>query len=721
MFQPTVPWTPSLAVAPWHTTSRPAESQPHTDGQPSDRPDRSGSNVRLLPGQLVPGTRFRLRRWLGEGGMGVVYEAEHVDLERPVALKILRAHVSDRDDERERFRQEARMTTRIESPHVVQVLDFGLLRDGRVFYAMELLDGCPLSAEVAKGPIPPARVIGLLRQMCAGLAEAHRAGVIHRDVKPDNAMIVRDRSGRTCVKLLDFGIASPVRTTSERRTSGTPDYMAPEQIEGKPFDGRLDMYALGCTAYEMLTGQTPFRATTTAGMLRAHLDDEPKPLSTLRPELAVPKPLEEVVLRCLAKDPDDRFRDMADLEAALCEAQIAAGLRTEWDDLPLPEVEPERRERIAARMPRPRASRMARRRRWVGALSGALAVMAGALWLSTTNVGAADHARVEELVGVARDAATRGVYVYPPPNEDTETAYRTIVELESLDGPASEMAGAAANDLRRELAGELVALGDAYWNDPDARAFARDYYAQAVLFDPGSSHARSRAGFTPGEINDLRVRAENQDFSEPELRAAEPLLALAAPDEGERARRLAEVVSSDAPKSATSCQRMHGLAETRKNREPERPASVARIPMPVAIEVAVPASSELAPTQPSKRQSGTAKQIAKQGHKALAAGDRDEAAALFQQAIALDPRNGSAAAGLSDVYFDRGDHQRALQYAQRAVQLDPSSGASLVRLGDAYFKVLDYDAARRSYERAAALGRTDAKQRLQRLNPVARR
>ncbi|HET6585116.1 MAG TPA: serine/threonine-protein kinase, partial [Nannocystaceae bacterium] len=147
----------------------------------------------------MPGTRFRLRRWLGEGGMGVVYEAEHVDLERAVALKILRAHVADRDDERERFRQEARMTTRIESPHVVNVLDFGLLPDGRVFYAMELLDGRPLSAEIGEGPIAPERAIGLLRQMSAGLAAAHRAGVIHRDVKPDNAMVVRDKSGRACV------------------------------------------------------------------------------------------------------------------------------------------------------------------------------------------------------------------------------------------------------------------------------------------------------------------------------------------------------------------------------------------------------------------------------------------------------------------------------------------------------------------------------------------
>jgi tetratricopeptide (TPR) repeat protein/predicted Ser/Thr protein kinase len=720
MFQPTVPWSPSLAVSQWHTIPRPSETDPHTVGVDSAPRERESSNVRLLPGHLVPGTRFRLRRWLGEGGMGVVYEAEHVDLERPVALKILRAHVAERDDERERFRQEARMTTRIESPNVVNVLDFGLLPDGRVFYAMELLDGRPLSAEIAEGAMAPARALALLRQMCAGLAAAHRAGVIHRDIKPDNAMIVRDKSGRACVKLLDFGIASPVRTTSERRTSGTPDYMAPEQIEGRPFDGRLDMYALGCTAYEMLTGHTPFRGATTAAMLRAHLEDDPTPLTARRPELPIPKPLEEVVLRCLAKEPSDRYADMADLEAALCEAQIAAGVRTEWDDLPLPDVASDRRERIAAKMPRPMASRAKRQRRLATLLSaGAAAVVVG-LWLHATTVGAADHERVDELVGAAKDAAIRGMYVYPPPGEQTDTAYRTLVTLESVEGPAAADADAAAAQLRTELATELVALGDSYWDDPDARAFARDYYAQAVLFDPQSQHARSRAGFTPGEINDLRVRAENQDFSTPELEAAEPLLALAMPDADERARKLAEVVDGDAPESATSCGRIRGLASRKRSHEPHAAApSVQRIPVPVAVEVRTPESG-IAPSQPSGRERTSARKLAKEGRAALGTGDRDEAAALFHQALALDPKNAAAAAGLSDVYFDRGEHQRALHYAQRAVQLEPKNGASLVRLGDAYFKVLDRGAARRAYERAQALGRPEASTRLHRMDTLAR-
>ncbi|MBC8069652.1 MAG: serine/threonine protein kinase, partial [Deltaproteobacteria bacterium] len=493
--------------------------------------------MRLLPGSIVPGTRYRLTNWLGDGGMGVVYEAEHIDLERPVALKILRGQIADRDEERERFRQEARMTTRIVSPNVVQVLDFGLLRDGRVFYAMELLRGRPLSYEIMRGPIAPARAIGLLRQMCAGLAAAHESGVIHRDVKPDNAMVC-ERSGRSCIKLLDFGIASPVSDATTKRASGTPEYMAPEQIEGLPFDVRLDVYALGCTAYEMLTGHPPFRGETTLDVIKAHLSEEPVLPSKTATRPEIPAALEQVVMRCIAKRREDRYESMADLEAALCEAQIAAGMQTDWDDLPLPAVSAERRERIEAKMPKPRASRVSRRRRWVAVASGALALSAALVWLPSTSVGAADHERVEELVDGARAAALKGAFVYPLQGEPNDTAYATLVTLENLDGPAEKIADEAAVHLRRSLADELVALGDGYWDDPDARPYARDYYAQAVLFDPESAHARARAGFTPGELTDLRVRAETQDFSEPELAAAEPLVALAVVDEQARAAAL---------------------------------------------------------------------------------------------------------------------------------------------------------------------------------------
>ncbi len=706
MFQHTIAGRPATAVSVQHVAPGGIEAQTHTTAS-----RRRGAVLRLLPGQVVEGTRYRLRRWLGDGGMGVVYEAEHMDLERPVAMKILRAQIAEHEAERERFRQEARTTTRIVSPHVVEVLDFGFLLDGRVFYVMELLRGRPLSYEIARGPIAPARVIGLLRQMCAGLAAAHESGVIHRDVKPDNAMVC-EHGGRSCVKLLDFGIAAPVSTAASPRASGTPEYMAPEQIEGKAFDVRLDVYALGCTAYEMLTGEPPFVRETTLDVLTAHLEQLPSPPSKTAKAPQIPAALEQVVMRCLAKNPEDRFASMAELEAALCEAQIAAALRTEWDDLPLPAVAPDRRDRIAARMPRARATPGSRRRRWIVGAAAALATVGLAVWLPSRSVDAADHERVEALVAGAREAATRGAYVYPTQGEANDTAYATLVQLESIEGPSEHIADTEAAELRRTIADELITLGDVYWEDASARPYARDYYVQAVLFDPDSSHARMRAGFTPGEIIDLRVRAETQDFSEPELAAAGPLVALAVVGEGERAVAIAEVAGGGLCEDAASKRSPHARSDARdapRRREDAAAREIAAvIPAPATVR-------EVTSTSPTRGDRTGARALARQGQRAFDRGNRDDAASLFQRALALDPASAAAMRGLSDVYFDRGDHQRALQFARRATQIAPRDGAAFLRLGDAWFKLLDYTAARRAYQRALDLGRRDATDRLRRL------
>src|SRR5690606_32463626 len=172
-------------------------------------------------------------------------------------------------------------------------------------------------------------------------------------IKPENIIQVRkgDRDG--VVKVVDFGISAVVGDERRAKIAGTPHYMAPEQIRGQPFDGRLDMYAAGCVAYELLTGNVPFPSDVLEDVLAAHVAQPAPPFSQVRPDLKIPAALEQVVQRCLAKQPDDRLPDMNAVEVALCEAQIAAGLCTEWDDLPLPELPPDRLERLRARMPSP--------------------------------------------------------------------------------------------------------------------------------------------------------------------------------------------------------------------------------------------------------------------------------------------------------------------------------------------------------------------------------
>lgn len=321
----------------------------------------------LRPGGVVPGTRFRIVEQLDEGGVGEIYRADHIDLERPVALKVLR---DDPDDSEavERFRREAALTTRISSPHVVEILDYGVLPDGRPFYAMPWLGASPLDALITRGPLPVDRAIGFLRMACKGLAAAHAAGVTHRDVKPENLMVVQTE-GRERLVVVDFGIATPSGTIPEVH-GGTPTYMSPEQVLGLPIDERADIYGLGCVAYEMLTGRAPFLAPTIVSLLRQHADCDPEPLSR-RCKVPLPSGLEAVVLRCLEKNREDRFASMAELEAALCEVQMSSGTRTAWDDLSPPDVDEQRKSAIARALHDPRS---ARARRWRATAAAAAAV-----------------------------------------------------------------------------------------------------------------------------------------------------------------------------------------------------------------------------------------------------------------------------------------------------------------------------------------------------------
>ncbi|HEY0135466.1 MAG TPA: serine/threonine-protein kinase, partial [Nannocystis sp.] len=399
-------------------------------GSPTPAVERT--RLRLVAGKVVPGTRYRLIRWLGEGGMGVVYEAEHIDIERHVALKILRFDLSQQPEMTQVFRDEARAASRMGHGNIVEVFDFGELPDGRLFFCMELLAGKDL-VPVDGATRPAAEVLGILRQLCKGLAAAHAQGIVHRDIKPENIILV-SRGGRDgVVKLVDFGISAMLAAGAgageTSRISGTPHYMAPEQVQGQPFDGRLDMYAVGCVAYELLTGAPPFPGEVVEEVLLAQLDQPPTPPTQTPHGAAIPPTLEAVILRCLAKKPADRYADMNDLEAALCEAQIAAGLRTDWDDLPLPEVDAERVARLRRGMPSPNAEPT--RRRWVVPLSAAVASLAAGVAITFAMLGGPpdEQARseVDRLAEEALLAASLTNYIAAPADDPkAPTAYQKV-------------------------------------------------------------------------------------------------------------------------------------------------------------------------------------------------------------------------------------------------------------------------------------------------------
>jgi serine/threonine-protein kinase len=265
--------------------------------------------------------------------MGEVYLAEHRLLKRPCAIKLIKPESASNPRSLARFEREVRATARLSHPNTVEVYDYGSTDDGTFYYVMEYLPGLSLADLLGKyGPLPPGRVIYLLRQACGALAEAHAAGLIHRDLKPANIFAAR-RGGKTDVaKVLDFGLVKPTDAddradlSREGTIRGTPLYMAPEQTTpGRPIDHRIDLYALGAVAYELLTGRPPFEGEGAVQVLIAHARDPVLPPSRRRP--GVPEDLERVVLRCLAKDPDGRFPDADGLEQALAACEDAAT----WD------------------------------------------------------------------------------------------------------------------------------------------------------------------------------------------------------------------------------------------------------------------------------------------------------------------------------------------------------------------------------------------------------
>ncbi len=282
--------------------------------------------------------QYRLGRRLGSGGMGEVYLAEHQHLKRPCALKLIRPASAANPQTLLRFEREVRATAGLSHPNTVEIYDYGQTGDGTFFYVMEYLRGLSLDELVRRhGPMPPGRVIWLLKQVCGALAEAHSAGLIHRDVKPAN-IYACFRGGRHDVaKLLDFGlvkaaefvsaVAGPGEVSGVLMVRGTPLYMAPEQVTGDPsLDHRCDIYALGAVAYTLLTGQPPFQGDDSAQVMTAQVRDPVVPLQQVRP--GVPDDLERVVLRCLAKWPDRRYPDAKMLSRALG----ACAAASDWDD-----------------------------------------------------------------------------------------------------------------------------------------------------------------------------------------------------------------------------------------------------------------------------------------------------------------------------------------------------------------------------------------------------
>ena len=722
----------------------------------------------MPPGEIIAGTRYRIVTRVGAGAMGAVYQAEHVDLEKRVALKTLLANTARDPKAIERFRQEARAASKIGSPFICDVTDFGELPDGQVFYVMEFIDGPSLRQVLnVDTSLGADRAIPILRQVCKALGAAHEKGIIHLDVKPDNIMLTTSGRRGSMVKVVDFGIAGlisadppPEGTPAEERIVGTPDYLSPERIRRKPYDHRSDIYSLGAMAYEMLTGTCPFWHDDLMTTITKHITDKPLPLRQRAQELNIPPEIETVVLQMLEKNPAERPQSMAVVEAMLCEAQIAARIQTEWDDLELPAVDEDWQKKLADRMPSPRSRRL--RRMAVGLGLVAAAGLGLALYFGlrrpkeivTYTPVYVEVTKTEEPESVApwlrkAGVAAAGEQFFEPAND---SALYYIQQAEAQAKRVGTSSGGAAM-LRRLYGNQFRSLGNSLL---EARLsdLASVRFGEALRFLPGDADLRAKMGIASGirsASDSSSATAESRRLADAPVRAAADLFSAAASgrfsaarvaltrlretdkdgrqgarladefrrhaqtlwDGGKRdeARRYYQLVVDLDPKDSISQER----AESKDEGKPAPAAAE-----PVATPETAKAAKKKAPAGEGSAASTTAEEDANaprdraasakaagEGGAALSRGDLARAQAAFDRAVRADSTNPDAVTGLAQVAFESARYTEALDYGRRAVRLQPKSAAHHVVVGDSYFKLLRYDDALASYTRAQTLAPHD--------------
>ncbi len=317
-----------------NTAPSPPPADPRSSDEAASRPSLT-SHANLVGHVLAD--RYRLLKLIGEGGMGSVYQAEHITIGRKLAIKVLAPEYCDSPEVVARFLQEARTASMLHHEHIVDITDFGYTKQGLAFLTMEYLEGEDLATLLEReGRQPWARLRRMILQVCRALHAAHEKGIVHRDMKPDNCFRIKRGGNHDFIKILDFGIAKvladgqfgnredkPKMATEAGTLLGTPEYMAPEIARDQKADARVDVYSLGILMYEMLTGSVPFKGHTFMATVAMQMVDEPAPPSVRCPEASIPPEIEKVILIALRKDPKDRYQSVHELAEALIDADRA--------------------------------------------------------------------------------------------------------------------------------------------------------------------------------------------------------------------------------------------------------------------------------------------------------------------------------------------------------------------------------------------------------------
>ncbi|MEE9385749.1 MAG: serine/threonine-protein kinase [Nannocystaceae bacterium] len=702
--------------------------------------------------------RYVILEEIGAGGFGRVYAAYDPDLDRKVALKVMKTRWNALGTARDQLLHEAQALARLSHANVVTVYDVGDT-GGEFYLSMEFVDGLTLKQWYLQETRSWRDVRDVMIDAGRGLACAHAAGIVHSDFKPNNVLV--DTRGHVAVA--DFGLAralqqvtangsrSPAdshisqyrRSTAISTTrstpgalpladeldfvAGSPPYMAPERFNGGEVDERSDQFSYCVALFEGLYRRKPFPQQTVEE-LRVAIGYGHIELPAVDSE--VPQWLEDICLRGLRVSPHERFESMDELLAALS-------------------VNP--------------GARKAQRRAVVvtAGLSAAAAIVLTTLIQADPT--ASELQRIDAIANEARAAAAMNFFIMPPVDAPKQpTAYTKVLAMEHLDGNYDPAADAEAGALRREFSTTLTRVGDYYWAAQYGRAFAIDYYSQAIVFDPSNDHARSRAEATLGRLAEFERKAAVLDFTEGELIAAEPLAAFAVPELALRAQRLRELASKRRRRSITAQESldivrgvMLEFAQS-SSKEPTSEAGAAsgfsrplpaldaeamqRVRKAVAAEKAVaekavaglggaaavkqhrdgsaqevvdvPVTKAQSWRRASRRDRKRSDAVVAVGRRLMKKGEMQRATQAFHRALRADRRNSAALMGLSDVHFELGDYHKAVEYGKRGVALHPRRTRYRVSLGDAYQKILRYAEARKEYEAAIAKGSQLGKRRL---------
>jgi eukaryotic-like serine/threonine-protein kinase len=674
----------------------------------------------VLLGKIL-GERFLVQERIGQGASGAIYRAEHVTLRRRVAVKVLHHELSRDDLAIERFRREATTVADIDNEHIVEIHDFGRTPDGRLYLAMELLDGETLDAVLARdGSLPVDRVVDIMTQVGEALIEAHAIGYVHRDIRPRNVFLAVRRGRANFVKLLDFGLAKLVETeggqaasTSLGMTFGDPRYMSPEQARGDAIDRRADLYQLGCVAYEMLTGAPPFTGGRVFDVLSRHVSEPPIPVSSRRPDTA--PWLAAAVMQMLAKAPDDRYATMSRMVEALrlgaSTGQILppeTGRRTETE--PPPSVS-----RVMERLGRtalgphggaPTADEVR------AAAVAAPPVFDPAGAGPAPSIDPADAAPTTTMPRVGpRGTPKVGVPILdvdvPPPAPITDK----IARRDKRDSAGISSVWFADGD---QLEGGAELDDSAAERLDRARRLIEPHATDSMVMD-GFDPARRPIGkiaaigagalLLVGVLAVVVVGSSRGTASNPEPTATRSNVAV-VPDAGPRPVLVDAAAAVEvAPDAGAPAGEVPPIKKPDRGDKPVRPDK-GRGGDPGGGD---PGGGATSAATDEDREKATF--FAQTGEAQLRGGNPQGAAISFKKALELDGKNVAAITGLAEIAMSQGLYDAAIRHLKKAVKLAKNSSRIHTLLGECYLNSGNTKAAEASFKKALQIDPHNARAR----------